>query len=37
MEDFSTNAVALVLASTPYTREDYIYDYDALKKMSWDE
>lgn len=27
MENFSTNSLALVLASTPYNREDYIYDY----------
>ena len=27
MDNFSTNSLALVLASTPYNREDYIYDY----------
>ena len=27
MENFSTNSLALVLASTSYNREDYIYDY----------
>lgn len=27
MNNFSTNSLALVLASTPYTKEDYIYDY----------
>ena len=32
MENFSTNAVALVLASTPYTKEDYIYDYQDFKR-----
>ena len=32
MENFSTNALALVLASTPYTKEDYIYDYQAFKR-----
>lgn len=31
MENFSTNALALVLASTPYTKEDYIYDYQEFK------
>ena len=31
MENFSTNALALVLASTPYTKEDYIYDYQDFK------
>ena len=28
MENFSTNSLALVLASTPYTPSDYIYDYE---------
>lgn len=28
MNNFSTNSLALVLASIPYTPEDYIYDYD---------
>lgn len=32
MENFSTNALALVLASTPYTKEDYIYDYQKFKR-----
>ena len=32
MENFSTNALALVLASTPYTKEDYIYDYQEFKR-----
>lgn len=32
MENFSTNSLALVLASTPYTPEDYIYDYTEFKK-----
>lgn len=27
MENFSTNSLALVLASTPYTPDDYIYNY----------
>lgn len=27
MNNFSTNSLALVLASTPYNAEDYIYDY----------
>ena len=34
MENFSTNALALVLASTPYTKEDYIYDYQEFKNMN---
>ena len=28
LENFSTNGVALVLASLPYSEEDYIRDYD---------
>ena len=32
MENFSTNALALVLASTSYTKEDYIYDYQDFKR-----
>lgn len=28
--NFSTNSVALVLASTPYDADDYIRDYDAF-------
>ena len=28
MANFSTNSVAMVLASTPYNAEDYIRDYD---------
>lgn len=28
MNNFSTNSLALVLASTPYDENDYIYDYD---------
>lgn len=34
MENFSTNALALVLASTPYSKEDYIYDYQEFKNMN---
>lgn len=33
MENFSTNSVALVLSSTRYDENDYIYDYDTYKKM----
>lgn len=28
MENFSTNAVALVISSTPFSEEDYIRNYD---------
>lgn len=31
MENFSTNSLALVLASTSYTPSDYIYDYEEFK------
>ena len=31
MDNFSTNSLALVLSSTPYEEEDYIYDYDLFK------
>lgn len=34
MENFSTNALALVLASTPYFKEDYIYDYQEFKRYA---
>ena len=34
MQNFSTNSLALVLASTAYDPDDYIYDYnDFLKKV----
>lgn len=32
MENFSTNSLALVLASTPFDKRDYIYDYQEFKK-----
>ena len=31
MENFSTNSLALVLASTNYDTNDYIYDYNVFK------
>lgn len=31
---FSTNSVALVIASLPYDQSDYIRDYDAFKRMN---
>jgi len=34
MQNFSTNAVALVLASLPYSTDDYIRDYTEFKKMN---
>ena len=33
MTNFSTNSVALVLASTPYDSKDYIRDYDVFKSL----
>ena len=32
MENFSTNALCITLASTPYDKYDYIRDYDNFKK-----
>ena len=33
MQHFSTNSVALVLASLPYAIDDYIRDYEEFKRM----
>ena len=33
MQHFSTNSVALVLASLPYDKEDYVRDYGEFKGM----
>lgn len=33
MENFSTNSLALVLSSTPYNPEDYIYDYQQYQAI----
>ena len=33
MQNFSTNAVAYVLASCPYKAEDYVRDYDTYKSL----
>ena len=33
MNNFSTNSLALVLASTPYDAEDYIYDYQEFLRI----
>ncbi len=33
MDNFSTNSLALVLSSTPYNPEDYIYDYQQFKSL----
>lgn len=34
MDNFSTNSIALVLASTAYSEDDYIRDYDKFKQYS---
>ena len=34
MNNFSTNALGLVLASTPYNESDYIYEYEAFLKFT---
>ena len=31
MQNFSTNSLALILASTPYDPNDYIYDFEQFK------
>lgn len=33
MDNFSTNSLALVLASIPYDSSDYIYDYKIFKSL----
>lgn len=33
MDNFSTNSLALVLASTPYCSSDYIYDYKKFQSL----
>ena len=34
MENFSTNSLALILSSTPFNADDYIYDYEQLDRKS---
>ncbi|WP_321518069.1 FdtA/QdtA family cupin domain-containing protein [uncultured Bacteroides sp.] len=34
MVNFSTNSLALILASIPFDQEDYIYDYEQYKAHS---
>ena len=36
MENFSTNSLALVLSSTPYEPDDYIFDYEEFVKIEKD-
>lgn len=33
MKNFSTNSLAVVMASIPYSAEDYIRDFDMFKKL----
>lgn len=33
MNNFSTNSLALILASTPYDAGDYVYDYEQFKSL----
>lgn len=35
LENFSTNAVALILSSTYYDEADYIYDYSEFLSYKW--
>jgi oxalate decarboxylase/phosphoglucose isomerase-like protein (cupin superfamily) len=37
MNNFSTNAVAFVVASTPYRPDDYIRDYETFKASAYEE
>lgn len=32
IENFSTNSVCIVLASTPFSEDDYIRDYDSFRR-----
>lgn len=34
MENFSTNSLAFVCASTSYNSDDYIYDFEEFQKMN---
>ena len=34
LENFSTNAVCLILASTFYSEEDYIYDFETFASLA---
>ena len=33
MENFSTNALCMTLASTPYDKDDYLRDYESFKNL----
>jgi hypothetical protein len=34
MQNFSTNAVALILASLPYSEDDYVRDYEEYRSLN---
>lgn len=34
MNNFSTNSLALVLASTDFNKDDYIYEYDEFRRFT---
>jgi dTDP-4-dehydrorhamnose 3,5-epimerase-like enzyme len=34
MENFSTNSLSFILASTYFDKSDYLYDYEQFKKLS---
>lgn len=34
MNNFSTNSLALVLASTLFDEDDYVFDYDSFKRLN---
>lgn len=36
IENFSTNSLALVLSSTKYSEDDYVYEYDEFRKLKQD-
>lgn len=36
MNNFSTNSLALILASTPYNADDYIFDYQKFKTYCYE-
>jgi uncharacterized RmlC-like cupin family protein len=33
LENFSTNSLALIIASTDYNEEDYVFDFEEFKKQ----
>jgi oxalate decarboxylase/phosphoglucose isomerase-like protein (cupin superfamily) len=33
LENFSTNSLALIIASTDYTRREYIYDFEQFRQL----